>query len=78
MTTSKLRISILGAVLALAAVTTSPVLAGSRRAVVAQKGDGSALAVELARGVVGQRDVYAPTGESIDLTLNVVASRLPH
>jgi hypothetical protein len=73
MTTSKLRISILGAALALAAVVTTPALAGPR-VVHAERTTDSA-AVELARGVVGQRDVYAPTGETIDLTLNVVASR---
>jgi hypothetical protein len=77
MKTSTLRTSILGLALALVAVTTSPVLAGSRVAVPAQKADDASVAVQLARGVIGQRDVYAPTGETIDLTLDVVASRLP-
>jgi hypothetical protein len=76
MFSSKTHLSILGAALALAALTSSPALAGSRAA--KSTGEGSALAVQLARGVVGtkQADVYAPTGETVDLTLNVVASRL--
>jgi hypothetical protein len=78
MMTSKTRLAIVGSALVLAAVITSPVLAGSRGARTQHVGDHSAEAVQLARGVVGskQADVYAPTGEIVDLTVNVVASRL--
>jgi hypothetical protein len=72
------RLSILGLVLAFGAVISSPVLAGSRAAAT-QAVDGGSLAVELARGVVGEQaghDVYDGTGERIDLTVPVVAARL--
>src|SRR5688500_13457395 len=72
------RLSILGLVIALAAVVTTPVLAGSRCASEAPRDDAQ-LTVELARGVVGNSaprssDTYAPTGESIDLTVTVNAT----
>jgi hypothetical protein len=74
----KTHLSTLGVALALAAAITSPVLAGSRSVSMQQASDASAPAVQLARGVIGERqaDVYAPTGETVDLTLPVVASRL--
>jgi hypothetical protein len=72
----KTRLFVLGLALALAAVTATPVLAGSRISATLDTTDDAA--VELARGVLGApaADVYAPTGETVDLTLTVAASRL--
>jgi hypothetical protein len=69
--------SILGLVLALGALISTPALAGSRPTIARGSDDGS-LAVELARGVVGSQpghDVYEGTGETIDLTVPVVVAR---
>ena len=73
---TKTRLFVLGLALALAAVIATPVLAGSRITATVDTSDDAA--VELARGVLGapEADVYAPTGETVDLTLPVVASRL--
>jgi hypothetical protein len=76
------RLSILGLALALGALTASPVLAGGR--CTSAHADGAApLTVALARGVVGKpaaqktaQDVYAPTGETVDLTVPVTATRV--
>jgi hypothetical protein len=57
-------------VLGLAAAVVSPAEA---RTVESQ---GSDLTVELARAVTGQKNVYAPTGETVDSTVVVTASRL--
>ena len=76
------RLSILGLMLALGALITSPVLAGGRGKDAGVAGEAS-LTVELARGVLGNlesrddaQDVYEPTGETVDLTVPVVAARV--